>query len=140
MKMRTYASVFTAAAAMVLLAWTLPTAAGQQKAAKAAKAKAPSGPAPRTASGKPDFSGVWQTPRMADVTKDEACCKGVKDLPYTAWGKQQWESYDPTDRGDYAGACLPFGLLRSVGGPTRFRLCRMRNTSPCCMSRTPGSM
>ena len=54
---------------------------------------------------------------MADVTKDEACCKGVKDLPFTAWGKQQWESYDATKDGDYAGACLPFGLLRSVGGP-----------------------
>ena len=99
MKIRTYASVLPAIAAVGLLAWMLPIASGQQKAAKAAKAKAPSGPAPRTASGKPDFSGVWQTPRMADVTKDEACCKGVKDLPYTAWGKQQWESYDPTGCG-----------------------------------------
>jgi hypothetical protein len=41
----------------------------------------------------------------------------VKDLPFTAWGKQQWESYDANADGDYAGACLPFGLLRSVGGP-----------------------
>ena len=117
MKIRSYLSVLTAATALSLLAWSLPTAAGQQKAAKAAKTKAPSGPAPRRADGKPDFGGVWQTPRMADVTKDEACCKGVKDLPYTAWGKQQWESYDATSNGDYAGACLPFGLLRSVGGP-----------------------
>jgi len=108
---RFYVSILSIAMALSFLSVTPPPAAGQQKAAKAA-----SGPVPRLANGKPDFSGIWQTPRMADVTKDEACCKGVKDLPYTAWGKQQWESYDAT-LGDYAGACLPFGLLRSVGGP-----------------------
>jgi hypothetical protein len=85
--------------------------AGQERGAKP-----PAGPAPRLASGKPDFSGVWQSPRMADVTQDMACCKGVKELPFTAWGKQQWESYD-AEKGDYTGSCLPFGLLRSVGGP-----------------------
>ena len=112
MSTRSYAFV------LMLAAVLMPAAAGQQKAAKAdSKAKAPAGPAPRKANGKPDFSGVWQPPRMADVTKDEACCKGVKDLPFTAWGKQQWESYDANAKGDYAGACLPFGLLRSVGGP-----------------------
>jgi len=49
------------------------------------------------------LSRVWQTPRMADVTKDEACCKGVPVLPYTAWGKQQWEGND-AEKDDYAGA------------------------------------
>jgi hypothetical protein len=78
--------------------------------------KAPTGPAPRKHDGKVDFGGVWQSPRMADVTQDEACCKGAKELPYTAWGKERWESYDAS-KGDYAGSCLPFGLLRSVGGP-----------------------
>ncbi len=97
---------------MVILAGAL--AFGQEEAKSTAKA--PTGPAPKLANGKPDFSGVWQTPRMADVTKDEACCKGAGQLPYTAWGKQQWESYD-AEKADYTGACLPFGLLRSVGGP-----------------------
>jgi hypothetical protein len=78
--------------------------------------KPPTGPVPRTASGKIDFSGVWQPPRMADVTKDERCCKASGELPYTAWGRQQWDNYDAA-KGDYAGSCLPFGLLRSVGGP-----------------------
>jgi len=78
--------------------------------------KAPTGSVPRLANGKPDFSGVWQPPRMADVTKNMACCKGSGELPFTAWGKQQWESYDAA-KGDYAGTCLPFGLLRPVGGP-----------------------
>src|SRR5215467_5944147 len=77
---------------------------------------APKGPAPRLANGHPDFGGVWQSPRMADVTKDMPCCKGAGELPYTAWGKQQWDSYDAA-KGDYTGSCLPFGLLRSVGGP-----------------------
>src|ERR1700726_3129612 len=102
-------------ALLAVLPLTLPA---QQKAN--AKGKAASGnvsaPASRRADGHPDFGGIWQTPRMADVTKDEACCKGVKDLPFTPWGKQQWESYD-AEKGDYAGSCLPFGLLRSVGGP-----------------------
>jgi hypothetical protein len=73
------------------------------------------GPAPRI-NGKPDFGGVWQSPRMADITKDEPCCKGAGPLPYTEWGKKQWENYH-AEEGDYAGACLPFGRMRSVGGP-----------------------
>src|SRR5579883_1462922 len=64
----------------------------------------PKGPAPRLANGHPDFSGVWQSPRMADITKDTPCCKGAGELPYTA-------------KGNYTGSCLPFGLMRSVGGP-----------------------
>src|SRR5690349_13368800 len=97
-------------AAMAVL--TLSSAAWAQQRAF----QPPTGPAPRLANGHPDFSGVWQTPRMADVTKDMPCCKGAGSLPYTAWGKQQWDSYDAS-KGDYAGSCLPFGLMRSVGGP-----------------------
>src|SRR5581483_8233217 len=53
-----------------LIAAASAMASGQQKGFKP-----PEGPAPRLWNGKPDFRGVWQTPRMADVTKDEACCK-----------------------------------------------------------------
>ena len=97
-----------AAAALI---WLASLAQGQMR-----RFEPPGGPAPRLANGKPDFSGVWQSPRMADVTQDMPCCKGVKQLPFTPFGKQQWDSYDAA-KGDYTGSCLPFGLLRSVGGP-----------------------
>src|SRR5271165_4230771 len=110
-------AIFAAAAAFVFLSLSPGPASGQEERST----KAPTGPTPRTASGKPDFSGVWQSPRMADVTENTGCCKGVKELPYTAWGKARWESYDAS-KGDYAGSCLPFGLLRSVGGPHPIQL------------------
>ena len=109
MRSNRYRFILTSAAALVTFCYIQP-AAGQQGY------QPPKGPAPRLANGKPDFGGVWQSPRMADVTKDMACCKGAGELPYTAWGKQQWDSYDAA-KGDYTGSCLPFGLLRSVGGP-----------------------
>jgi hypothetical protein len=37
-------------------------------------------------------------------------------LPYTAWGANDWKNYSP-DNGDYTGACLPFGLMRSINSP-----------------------
>lgn len=100
-----------AAPALLALLPLAPPAAGQQK-----PYQPPKGPAPRLANGHPDFGGVWQSPRMADVTQDMPCCKGVKELPFTPWGKHEWETYDAS-KGDYTGSCLPFGLLRSVGGP-----------------------
>ena len=74
------------------------------------------GPVPRLANGKPSFSGLWSTTRRSDVT-DTRIPGFVAELPYTEWGKKQWESYDPNKNGDYAGSCLPFGFPRSVYGP-----------------------
>src|SRR5262249_2579537 len=37
-------------------------------------------------------------------------------LPYTPSGLQQWKSYS-AENGDYTGACLPFGLMRSMNSP-----------------------
>ena len=74
------------------------------------------GPAPRLPNGKPSLSGIWSTTRRADVTNNRI--PGfIKELPYTDWGKKQWESYDPNKQGDYAGSCLPFGFSRSIYGP-----------------------
>ena len=48
----------------------------------------PTGPAPRTAAGKPDFSGVWDHPYVPDMSRSNprnpAIQKGPGDLPYTA--------------------------------------------------------
>ena len=77
------------------------------------------GPAPRLANGKPSFAGIWATTRRADITQRLANhpTGHVPELPYTAWGKQEWEGYDPVKKGDYAGSCMPFGFPRSLFGP-----------------------
>jgi len=41
---------------------------------------------------------------------------GPRVLPFTEWGLKQWKEYDPVN-GDYTGACLPFGLVRSMNSP-----------------------
>jgi hypothetical protein len=78
--------------------------------------KAPEGPAPKTPWGKPDFNGVWARPYAPDVTKNGPGQVGAGELPYTEWGKKQWEEYKP-EEGDYTGSCLPFGHARSIGSP-----------------------
>src|ERR1700674_1908671 len=45
----------------------------------------PAGPAPRTPSGKVDFSGVWQKPYVPDMTKDGQGQTGTAVLPFTPW-------------------------------------------------------
>ena len=117
------------ALSMAGLAFSQQPAPGQDKG-KAFKGKgkgrggpvAPTGPAPRMADGKPDLSGLWfrpYTPNMASgPAKDNrgGDRTGPKELPFTAWGKQQWDNYDAAT-GDYTGACLPFGLMRSMNSP-----------------------
>ena len=83
---------------------------------------APTGPTPRAADGKPDLSGLWfrpYTPNMASgPAKDNrgGDPTGPKELPFTAAGKAKWDAYEAGD-GDYTGACLPFGLMRSMNSP-----------------------
>jgi hypothetical protein len=73
---------------------------------------------PRMPDGKPNLQGVWQHPYVPDMTKDRAPDqKGAGELPYTAWGADNFKTYDVA-KFDYTGHCLPFGLIRSmnVGG------------------------
>jgi len=108
-------------AVMALSALVSATAAASTQAGRgAAKKKVDlNAPAPRLSNGKPDFRGTWGRPYTPDITKtftnpDGTSNKGEPDpLPYTEWGKKQWDSYNPTKNGDYAGSCMPFGWIRS---------------------------
>jgi len=74
------------------------------------------GTVPRTPSGKPDLSGVWERPYVPDMTKTGRNQKGEAELPFTRAGLADWRSYDAAN-GDYTGSCMPFGLIRSVNAP-----------------------
>ena len=100
---------------------------------------APTGPAPRTPDGKPDFTGVWQRAYVPDMSRNGRGQQGYAEapfapgdtparreelrkagnyaeLPFTAAGLQDWRTYDPAN-GEYTASCLPFGLSRSMNSP-----------------------
>jgi hypothetical protein len=75
---------------------------------------------PRLANGKPDFNGVWDHPRVADVTRNSNACaatatgcsqQGSGELSFTEWGLAQWK--DVQHRFDYSAHCLPWGYTRA---------------------------
>jgi hypothetical protein len=75
---------------------------------------------PRLPNGKPDFNGVWDHPRVADVTRSFNGCgagatgckqQGNGDLAYTEAGLAQWK--DVAHRFDYSAHCLPWGYTRA---------------------------
>src|SRR5580698_11050305 len=108
----------TSVALTLAVASLIPARCLAQAAGGAAElgAKPTSGPTPRTPDGKPDFSGLWQRPYVPDMTKNTKDQQGTAELPFTEAGLKAWKSYDAAN-GDYTGACLPFGLMRSMNSP-----------------------
>jgi hypothetical protein len=108
---------FTVGAAFAVAALIPASCLAQAPGAAAEQGAQPAnGPVPRTSDGKPDFSGVWQRPYVPDMTKNAKNQVGAGDLPFTEAGSKEWKAYDAAN-GDYTGACLPFGLMRSMNSP-----------------------
>ena len=88
-----------------------------------AAAEAPPGSVPRTADGKPSFSGVWEIPYVPDMAKNGRAAPGATPaqigpgaLSFTAWGEQDFKNYDAT-KFDYTAHCLPAGWTRQMNTP-----------------------
>jgi hypothetical protein len=64
--------------------------------------------APRGADGKPDFTGLWQTPHVEDLARDNESA-----IPYTAAGRAAWKNTDL--KNDPLFACLYPGVPRIMG-------------------------
>jgi len=84
---------------------------------------APSATIPRTADGKPSFSGVWEIPYVPDMSKNGRAAPGTTPaqigpgaLPFTDWGSQDFKNYDPA-KFDYTAHCLPMGWTRQMNTP-----------------------
>lgn len=106
-----------------ILALSAVVAAGLPHAADAQSER----PVPRLANGKPDFSGVWDHPRVGDITQsgeNDSCAGGSRGcrqigsgpLPFNELGRQVRARND-TDYFDYGAHCLPWGFMRAYGTP-----------------------
>src|SRR5262249_36450444 len=114
MTIRVWSSIVAGGALAALVILT--PAAAQTKGKES-----PSKPAPKLSNGKPDLTGVWDHPRVGDMSKDvrgrcagntPGCSSiGDKDIDsyLTPYGKAE-NAKRP--RFDYGVHCLPWGYVR----------------------------
>jgi hypothetical protein len=106
-----------AAAAVAAIAFAaFLSAAGQQTPARTPTEKAKPGPAPRTAGGKMDFSGIWSPDRNFIYDLHDALQKG-EVLPLQPWAEKVARERPSKD--DPEALCLPTGVPRQAPYPWR---------------------
>ena len=66
--------------------------------------------------------GQLEPERLASLF--ERFCEEVRSADPAFWA--QWDAYRAED-GDYAGACLPFGLVRSINAPHPMQIVQSKN-------------
>ena len=105
-------SIITGVAVAAVLSLVSAPAAGQPRQA----ASRPSGPAPRTADGKPDLSGLWNPQRdfIIDLRKGLKPGSEISPLPWAAKVTAERMSKD-----DPEANCLPSGVPRVAPYPWR---------------------
>ena len=113
MTLRSFSSAVIAGSALAALFWFSPVVTELDAQSGVPK------DIPRMTNGKPDFNGIWDHPRVADVTKDGKGCggqtpgcvqKGSGALAFTEAGLAEWKN---ENRFDYSGHCLPWGYTRA---------------------------
>jgi hypothetical protein len=103
---------------LAVTAWTLPVFS-QGQAIEGAQARAssvPKGPAPRTAGGHPDLSGLWSPERNFIYNIESALAPGEK-LPIQEWAARL--AAERLSKDDPEAHCLPTGVPRQAPYPWR---------------------
>ena len=117
---RRFASPILATVVLAGLTWVsfLPVAAQEPQARAAARgAEKPAlGPAPRTADGKVDFSGLWSADRTFIYDIHDALKKG-EALPLQPWAEKL--ARERLSKDDPEALCLPTGVPRQAPYPWR---------------------
>jgi hypothetical protein len=91
-------------------------AAAQGEAIERAPKAPPPGPAPRTADGKIDFSGIWSADRRFIYDINDALKKG-DTLPIQPWALKT--TLERVSKDDPEALCLPAGVPRQAPYPWR---------------------
>src|SRR5574342_613724 len=91
-------------------------AAAQGEAIERTPKAPPSGPAPRTADGKIDFSGIWSADRRFIYDINDALGNG-DTLPIQPWALKT--TVERMSKDDPEALCLPAGVPRQAPYPWR---------------------